>query len=116
MQPVLLREKYKRFKHWYKSCFITFEMFTPPTLYISAQWNQDFLGSQPGENEIISFPAETKICSKFPLWRLVQMCLSLYLYRLHIGSHTESTYRVHKNVWGECELSLFTYRAKWKYG
>jgi len=65
---------------------------------INLQCNEEFLGNKAGENELIAIPDKTnrtliRLCIFF------YVCLSSYLYTLHIGS----MYRVHSNVWDEYE-------------
>jgi hypothetical protein len=47
-----------------------------------------------------------------PTCKFLHVCLSSYLYRLHIGS----MYRIHKNVWDKYDLYLLIYDVKWYCG
>ena len=97
------------------SFVVTFEMFTQSTLYKCAM-ELRLLGQSARWKWNNIIPCWDKNMLQIPPWTLVDMCLSSYLCRMQTGSHTESMYRVHKNVWGEYELSLCTYRAEWKCG
>jgi len=91
--------------------FFIFQMF-PPTMCgtvvkrrrkvyicINLQCNNDFLGNEPVENDVIVIPDKARKTGPHRLSKFLHVCRSSYLYRLHVGS----VYKIHRNVWDKFE-------------